>query len=184
VWPAPARPGRRAIESSRGGMSRRPTAAAVRAADHLVAGQQIQRVTVESTSDTGGIWYYCWKRRDVGAVRQCPATSRKRDRQTEKKAKAWNRLVGQNHREGAARPRSFLHWAIRQCATTPGCGSRLDPGTVPALQRLEERNPRRCDVITVSAVASTLNPVGADMLEALIPVNATRDGWPRWPRHG
>ena len=175
--PRPGRPGHRV---SRVWDVEATTAAVCELADHLVAGQ-IERVTVESTSDLADLVLPAGSGGTVGAAGQCPRRQ-ERARQTEKR-QAHSVWLAKLTEKGLLRPSFVPPAPIRQLRDYTRLRVDLTRERSRYWQRLEKLLEDA--LIKVSAVASTLDTLSVrDMLEALIAGERDRDGWPIWPAAG
>jgi transposase len=160
--PDEARPGRRL---SKVWQVRATTAAVIELGDHLVC-QQVQKVTVESTSDYWRIWFYLLEAAglDVQLVNARDVKNAPGRPKTDKLDAVW---LAKLTEKGLLRPSFVPPAAIRVLRDYTRLRADLTHERTRHWQRLEKLLEDA--LIKVSAVASTLDTLSVrDMLEALI----------------
>ena len=153
--PRPGRPGHRV---SRVWDVEATTAAVCELADHLVAGQ-IERVTVESTSDYWRIWYYLLEAAGL-SVQLVNARDVKNVPGRPKSDKLDSVWLAKLTEKGLLRPSFVPPAPIRQLRDYTRLRVDLNPGTVPLLAAAGE-TPRRCADQGVGGGVDSGHPVGA-----------------------
>jgi hypothetical protein len=134
------------------------TAAVCELADHLVA-EQIERVTVESTSDYWRIWYYLLEAagRDVQLVNARDVKNVPGRPKSDKLDSVW---LAKLTEKGLLRPSFVPPAPIRQLRDYTRLRVDFDPGTFPLLAAPGETARRRADQGVIGGVDSG-HPVGA-----------------------